>query len=181
MPSPQVNCEKNIQKDDILILVSDGVTGVMSNTEIVKFVYERFNEDETDEDDLMEEQILKEEAERKEEVKYEEGNNEQAKLVARALVNEAYKRKSKDNITALIVKFGSLLRTGKDESLLNGKSEKKDRLVSKDVQKVMRIRDMQKKSPSLITRLFKSIGKKKGIILKLGVIALFCFVISQFT
>jgi len=138
-------CEKNIQKDDILILVSDGVTGVMSNTEIVKFVYERFNEDETDEDetdedetdedetdedetdedetdedetdedetdedDLMEEQILKEEAEHEEEVKYEEGNNTQVQSVARALVNEAYNKGSRDNITTLIVKFGSLLR-----------------------------------------------------------------------
>ena len=115
--------EENMENGDILILASDGVWDIMKAGKAAKFVRKKFDENKIDEEDLTEKQILKEGAEREEEVKYEESNNEQAKLVARALCNEAYERGSTDNISVLIVKVVSLLRAGADE-LLKGKEKK---------------------------------------------------------
>ncbi len=120
--------ESSFDKDDVLILACDGLWDVMLNEEVADFVYKQFNKNKIDEE--TKEQILKEGAEREEEVKYEESNNEQAKLVARALCNEAYKRGSTDNISVLIVKVVSLLRAGADElskaaESLKGKLKKK--------------------------------------------------------
>ncbi len=114
----------NKDKDDVLIVASRGLWNVMKDEEIAAFVNRKFDENKIDEEDWTEEQILKEGAEREEEVKYEESNNEQAKLVARALCNEAYKRGNTLNICVLIVKFGSLLRAKAAESL-KGKLKKK--------------------------------------------------------
>ncbi len=94
-------------------------------------------------------EILKRLVEHEEEVKFWRGNNRQAESAAQSLVNKACKKGSPGNISVLIVKFGQLLRA---DELRQG---------------------VKKKSPSWTTRLFKLIGDKKGIILSLGVVAIF--------
>ena len=127
IPNPEVY-ERFFGKDDVLILACDGLFDVMRNEEVAKFVYEQFNKNKIDEEDLTEEQVLKEGAEREEEV--EEAGDEQIKLIARKLRDEAYAKGSMDNISVLIVKFGSLLRAGSNElskaaESLKGKLKKK--------------------------------------------------------
>ncbi len=165
IPDPDIYdfYEKDIQNDDFLVLACDGLWDVMTNEEVAAFVHEQFNKNEIDEEGLTEEEIQKRVVEYGEEVKFSEGNNGRAKLIADSLVDKAYEKGSGDNISVLIVKIGGLLRAEADKLRQGVKLERGV---------VMPIKN-QKKSSSWTTRLSKLIGYKKGIILSLGVVAIF--------
>ncbi len=99
IPDPDV-MTLGIEENEILVLACDGLWHVMKNEEVAAFVHEKFNEQ--GQESLATHDSVKDTG--KEMV--EEDGDEQIKSVARALRDEAYNKKSTDNISVLVVKLG---------------------------------------------------------------------------
>ena len=165
IPDPDIY-EKNIQEGDILVLACDGVWDVMNNEEVAIFVHEMFSKPNNEEEirflETSEEELARHE-------KLDEGGCQQVKLIARALRNEAHSQKSRDNISVLIVKLGSLHRAKTELT----KEASKEKAVKPKI-KANR-NNLKDASGKFFRRLFKSIAEIKGIkviALGLGVVTI---------
>ncbi len=99
IPNPDIY-KKDAKKGDILILACDGVWDVMNNEEVAAFIHEKFNKS-------NKEQMHSSTQNTGEETVEETGDN-LVRRVARELRDKAYNKKSNDNISVLIVKFGEV-------------------------------------------------------------------------